>query len=539
MLAPWQTPSARKSFFNMTQCLIGEYNNFCYPSSLQLCVNGINTQGENIADNAGIQAAYYAYQGVMQNKAPEPAIPGFEKFTNNQMFFLSFATLWCENPTPSSLTNQLLTDVHSPARDRINGVLRNVDIFGLAFNCPRGSPMFPKENKQCQVYRPYPITPPTAPPVVPTPKPTASQSPGFKAAAQLLLNAMTKNKTVSPCQDFFTYACQGWQQANPIPPWAGSIDTTGQLQNQDNTKMLKAIQNINPTAAITPKTLITANILYQSCLNGKDSQYSKAHQVIALLQGKNPGFNTNGWPLITPNWTVTPTGYDMWKQVAYLQAYFGVTTLLSSSIDVDWGNVSRSALFIDQGSTTYSPQYYVGPGAAANKVSYVNMVYGLAQQLAKDANLNFNSNQAMADANAMWNLEKQLSQSFVPSSKRRIYKTQYNPMVFTKLNSTWPIVNWNTYITQMVLNKTTPAHLGNRLIMSTPTYFNGLTRILRPGGGITTRTLINFMGFQFILNYQDFLGGAYNDISIKFKNSFDSHITGRSVSYDIVNVFNG
>lgn len=42
----------------------------------------------------GLQAVYRAYQRRQREcKKPDPALPGFENFDNDQIFFLSFANV--------------------------------------------------------------------------------------------------------------------------------------------------------------------------------------------------------------------------------------------------------------------------------------------------------------------------------------------------------------------------------------------------------------------------------------------------------------
>ena len=59
----WEFETFTK-FLNKTRCVIQQYGNYSV-DSLGIKLNGITTQGENIADNGGIKEAYRAYRKLL------------------------------------------------------------------------------------------------------------------------------------------------------------------------------------------------------------------------------------------------------------------------------------------------------------------------------------------------------------------------------------------------------------------------------------------------------------------------------------------
>jgi putative endopeptidase len=121
----WAAPDAA-AFNNSTRILVDQYNKFeALPG---LYVNGNLTLGENIADLGGLTMAYYAYQQALQGE-PEK----IDGFTGIQRFFLGYAQYRRESVRSEFLRTQVLTDVHSPSKFRLDGVVFNMPEFYRAF----------------------------------------------------------------------------------------------------------------------------------------------------------------------------------------------------------------------------------------------------------------------------------------------------------------------------------------------------------------------------------------------------------------------
>ncbi|XP_055609974.1 endothelin-converting enzyme 1-like [Uranotaenia lowii] len=138
----WWSNDTLKEYKKRAQCLVEQYNGFYLQEAKQF-IDGTLTLGENIADNAGLREAFRAYRRFLKENGPEPLLTGMEDFSHEQLFFLSFANQECGTVWTIG-AEQLLEDEHSPSEFRVTGVLRNMEEFSEAFQCPKGSAMNPE-----------------------------------------------------------------------------------------------------------------------------------------------------------------------------------------------------------------------------------------------------------------------------------------------------------------------------------------------------------------------------------------------------------
>ncbi|XP_017046056.1 neprilysin-2 isoform X1 [Drosophila ficusphila] len=147
-LRDWWQPDTQKAYLAKAKCIIEQYGNYTERAT-GLNLNGINTQGENIADNGGVKESYIAYRRWAQKHGPEPKLPGLD-FTPEQMFWVAAGQTWCAKYRKESLKMRITTGVHSPSEFRVLGSLSNMKDFAKDFQCPEGSPMNPVQ--KCEVW---------------------------------------------------------------------------------------------------------------------------------------------------------------------------------------------------------------------------------------------------------------------------------------------------------------------------------------------------------------------------------------------------
>jgi predicted metalloendopeptidase len=131
----WWTPADFEHFRASATRLVAQYD--AYRPFPDLAVNGKLTLGENIADLAGLAAAYDAYRRSLGGKQA-PTVQGF---TGDQQFFISFAQGWRGKLREPTLRNRILTDGHAPYEYRASTV-RNLDEWYAAFNVKPGETLY-------------------------------------------------------------------------------------------------------------------------------------------------------------------------------------------------------------------------------------------------------------------------------------------------------------------------------------------------------------------------------------------------------------
>ncbi|ROT69983.1 putative neprilysin-11-like [Penaeus vannamei] len=102
-LVQWWSDETIAAYEERAKCFVDQYNGFIPPelieAGLNISVNGVQTEGENIADNGGIREAYKAYQLYVERYGEEPRLPGLDEFTPDHLFYLGFANvrwfIWC------------------------------------------------------------------------------------------------------------------------------------------------------------------------------------------------------------------------------------------------------------------------------------------------------------------------------------------------------------------------------------------------------------------------------------------------------------
>jgi len=141
----WWTPADLAHFNAAIGRLAAQYDT--YKLFSDLAVNGKQTLGENIADVAGIAAAYDGYRASLAGKTA----PAQDGFSGDQQFFIAFGQNYGSKTREAALRQQVMTDGHAPSEFRADTV-RNIDAWYAAFDVQPGQKLYLAPPDRVQIW---------------------------------------------------------------------------------------------------------------------------------------------------------------------------------------------------------------------------------------------------------------------------------------------------------------------------------------------------------------------------------------------------
>ena len=145
-LKNWWNKKDEEEFNSRAKAIINQFSEFNPVDTLH--INGNATQGENIADLGGMLLGLDAFRKTEAFKKNEK-IAGLNQL---QRYFLGYALGWMYQERKERLANQVMTDVHAPAKERVNGPVVNIPEFYEAFGIKKGDKMYRADSLRVNIW---------------------------------------------------------------------------------------------------------------------------------------------------------------------------------------------------------------------------------------------------------------------------------------------------------------------------------------------------------------------------------------------------
>ena len=140
-LRDWWTKEDLEHFNAASNKLIKQYS--AYKPFADLAVNGQLTLSENLADLAGLAAAYDAYRATQSGKA--------SMADGDREFFIGYGNTWRTKMREGAARQRILTDGHSPGEYR-TATVRNLDAWYKAFDVKPGQKLYLAPGERVRVW---------------------------------------------------------------------------------------------------------------------------------------------------------------------------------------------------------------------------------------------------------------------------------------------------------------------------------------------------------------------------------------------------
>lgn len=145
-LENWWTKADEDAFKKRADVLVGQFSGIVAIDTAH--INGRATLGENLADLGGLLLGVDAFKMTEAYKSGK-AINGL---TPLQRYFMGYALGWLYSIRDEELASRILTDVHSPAKWRVNGPLPNVPEFYEAFGVKPGDKLYLPDSARVRLW---------------------------------------------------------------------------------------------------------------------------------------------------------------------------------------------------------------------------------------------------------------------------------------------------------------------------------------------------------------------------------------------------
>jgi putative endopeptidase len=142
----WWTPQDSAKFYSKTKMIVKQFDNYIAVDTLH--INGDLTQGENIADLAGVIIANEAFMKTNDFKK-DTLIAGMKPA---QRFFLGYGFGWMVNERPEAVASQVKSNEHSPVKFRVIGPLSDIPEFYDAFGIKQGDAMWRPDSLRVKIW---------------------------------------------------------------------------------------------------------------------------------------------------------------------------------------------------------------------------------------------------------------------------------------------------------------------------------------------------------------------------------------------------
>lgn len=346
-----------------------------------------------------------------------------------------------------------------------------------------------------------------------------------RSASELIKNM---NEDVSPCDDFYQFACGGWIKNQVIPDDRTTVSVFSLLQDELNHKLRVLVEA--PGVDHEPPFFESMRNLYRSCLNLTAIEKSGDSPLHLSLK------RFGGWPIVVgPNWD--GSNFD-WIDILikFRELGFNHDILIDLSVTPDFRNNTRHIIDLDQTSLGMPDRNYLLRGLNDSAVAAY-------YKLMVDSAVFLGANRTVAEKEMYETLqfETTLASYCLPREERRNISSLYNKMNIAQIETLAPNIKWAKYFDSLLGTTVAPT---DEIIVNVPKFLTkldallqttdkryGILSLFEESGNLMisfyflfSRLLANYMLWRVVLQSFSMLGKRWRELA----QEFNTVVTGQA-----------
>ncbi|XP_031423530.1 membrane metallo-endopeptidase-like 1 [Clupea harengus] len=327
------------------------------------------------------------------------------------------------------------------------------------------------------------------------------------AAARLLQNM---DPRAEPCQNFYQYACGGWQERHVIPETSSHHSVFDILRGELEI-VLKGV--LETQSEQDRDAFRKVKLLYSSCMNESLIEQRDSQPLLKLIE------SVGDWPVASDDWN--STAEDSWSledTLATLITRFHKKVLLDMFVWTDDQDSSRHILHIDQpGLGMPSRDYYFNDGNYKRvREAYQQFMVAMVRIAREDRNLTQDDERVWEEMMQVMELERDIANATTPAEERHDITVLYNKMTLTELQENFGLngFNWTRFVQGVLSSVSITVQQEEEVVVYGVPYLERLNDVLSK---YDRRTLQNYVTWQIILERVSGLSRRFKDARAHYR----------------------
>ncbi|XP_069015864.1 phosphate-regulating neutral endopeptidase PHEX [Embiotoca jacksoni] len=310
-------------------------------------------------------------------------------------------------------------------------------------------------------------------------------------AAGSVLSKM--DRSVNPCQDFYSFSCGGWLKENPIPEDSSSYGIYPWLRQHVDIRLKELLEA--PSDADELQAVTKAKILYRSCMNESVLEGMDARPMLKTL--KQPEFR---WPVVGDGlggeYQWSQSKWSLLKTLAEMRNQHSKSVLIRLYVSPDDKNSSLYIIKLDQASLSLpSREDYITntSSAQAYRAALLSLMVDVAVMLGAPEKT------ALTQMEKALAFETKVAHILIPY-ENRTSENMYNKYSLSRLQRSIPQFDWLAFVKAVVESKGDPVRSvssSEHVIVRAPQYFKDLVKLIN---ATDPRTVANYVQWRTVFS---------------------------------------